>query len=120
MSRYLVDEPRNTRKTRKGFMNSINGGVTVTAAITNREMRETRESWIFSGGALVMNRRLIRSQILLLWPFSVASVTLCDVLLETNRETREKREKGFPMARRFCINGGITGFETRFASDSQK
>ena len=43
MSRYLVDEPRNTRKTRKGFMNSINGGVTVTAAITNREMRETRE-----------------------------------------------------------------------------
>ena len=82
--------------------------------------RETRESWIFSGGALVMNRRLIRSQILLLWPFSVASVTLCDVLLETNPETREIREKGFSRSGSFCLNGGITAFETRFARDSQK
>ena len=34
-----INEPRNT----EGFMNSINGGVTVTAAITNRKTREKRE-----------------------------------------------------------------------------
>ena len=104
--------------------------------MTNREIRENRErslrarSFCMNGGvtvtatvAMVVSSCSCET----LYPSVEPSrdsgslvqyfhCSLCDVLLDN--EPRNAR-KGF-RARNFCMNGGITVFETRFPRDSQK